>query len=230
MKNRKMLPGCHAADALGVATAEPTNRVAGSPLLTTAADATNGAEPPTSRRLAAAATQPDGPDTGPSPPPAPNHANTVGLTPLAPPRAAERRATATPTGRTADPDRVDGHSSAESSTATTESAKSEDSGNETDSRATKFASAIPESPGAEPGRLTCDFATEEPLAVPPPAEERTRERTGPRTDTLVDDPAEADDSEPTDPAEPVVSANATGTAAIAEPTPNATASAPTRPT
>jgi len=32
------------------------------------------------------------------------------------------------------------------------------------------------------------------------------------------------------PAEPVVSANATGIAATAEPTPNATANAPTRPT
>jgi hypothetical protein len=34
---------------------------------------------------------------------------------------------------------------------------------------------------------------------------------------------------PDEPAEPVSSANATGIAAIAEPTPNATASAPTRP-
>ena len=37
-------------------------------------------------------------------------------------------------------------------------------------------------------------------------------------------------AEPLDPAEPAVSANANGTDAIAEPTPNATANAPTRPT
>jgi hypothetical protein len=49
---------------------------------------------------------------------------------------------------------------------------------------------------------------------------------------LVDDPAVAvdDDSEPVDPADPVVSANATGIAAIPDPTPRATANAPTRPT
>lgn len=49
---------------------------------------------------------------------------------------------------------------------------------------------------------------------------------------LVDDPAVAvdDESEPVDPADPVVSANATGIAATAEPTPNAIANAPTRPT
>ena len=44
-------------------------------------------------------------------------------------------------------------------------------------------------------------------------------------------PADEDESDdPDDPPDPVVSANATGTDATAEPTPNATASAPTRPT
>ena len=49
---------------------------------------------------------------------------------------------------------------------------------------------------------------------------------------LVDDSvlAEDDDSEPVDPAEPVVSANANGIAASPDPTPRATANAPTRPT
>jgi hypothetical protein len=49
---------------------------------------------------------------------------------------------------------------------------------------------------------------------------------------LVDDPAVAvdDESEPVDPADPVVSANATGIAAIPDPTPRANANAPTRPT
>ncbi|MFM9032701.1 MAG: hypothetical protein ACKOQ4_00125 [Mycobacterium sp.] len=51
-----------------------------------------------------------------------------------------------------------------------------------------------------------------------------------------DDPEPADDSddavesEPVDPPDPVVSANAAGIAATAEPTPRATAKAPTRPT
>ena len=46
----------------------------------------------------------------------------------------------------------------------------------------------------------------------------------------VDDP-DCDELEPVEPAEPVGSANATpGIDAIAAPTPNATASAPTRPT
>jgi hypothetical protein len=44
---------------------------------------------------------------------------------------------------------------------------------------------------------------------------------------VLDDAAE---SEPVDPAEPVVSARAAGAEAIADPTPSATASAPTRPT
>jgi hypothetical protein len=42
--------------------------------------------------------------------------------------------------------------------------------------------------------------------------------------------AESAELDPVEPAEPVVSANATGTDATAEPTPNATANAPTRPT
>jgi hypothetical protein len=45
------------------------------------------------------------------------------------------------------------------------------------------------------------------------------------------DEAEVEESDdPDDPADPVVSANATGTDATAEPTPRATASAPTLPT
>lgn len=58
-------------------------------------------------------------------------------------------------------------------------------------------------------------------------------REGPRDGVLVeaaDTDRESAAAEPLDPAEPVVSANASGTAAIAEPTPRANASAPTRPT
>ena len=47
-------------------------------------------------------------------------------------------------------------------------------------------------------------------------------------DVESDDAAESED--PVEPPDPVVSANATGTATTAEPTPNATANAPTRPT
>jgi hypothetical protein len=47
---------------------------------------------------------------------------------------------------------------------------------------------------------------------------------------LVDSPDDGCDWSPVDPAEPVVSAYDMGIAAIAEPTPNATARAPTRPT
>jgi hypothetical protein len=49
---------------------------------------------------------------------------------------------------------------------------------------------------------------------------------------VLDDEAPADESalDPVDPPEPVVSANANGIAAAAEPTPKATANAPTRPT
>ena len=47
----------------------------------------------------------------------------------------------------------------------------------------------------------------------------------------VDAPADdVSEPEPVDPGDPVVSAKATGTEAIAEPTPSTTASAPTRPT
>jgi hypothetical protein len=46
----------------------------------------------------------------------------------------------------------------------------------------------------------------------------------------VVDPALVESAVELDPAEPVVSANAIGIDATAEPTPNATANAPTRPT
>jgi hypothetical protein len=49
--------------------------------------------------------------------------------------------------------------------------------------------------------------------------------------SAVDDSVDAESAlDPVDPPEPVVSANATGTDATADPTPSATASAPTRPT
>jgi hypothetical protein len=45
-----------------------------------------------------------------------------------------------------------------------------------------------------------------------------------------DDVVDVESDDPVEPPDPVVSANATGTATTAEPTPNATANAPTRPT
>jgi hypothetical protein len=66
----------------------------------------------------------------------------------------------------------------------------------------------------------------ESLDGPPRAAEVARE--GAFDDAGVTDDESAD-LEPADPADPVVSANATGIDAIADPTPNATARAPTRP-
>jgi len=74
----------------------------------------------------------------------------------------------------------------------------------------------------------------ESVAVEPPRPVRAAPRDG--TDDVdaddesddVDDDDESD--EPVEPPEPVVSASATGTDTTAEPTPNATANAPTRPT
>ena len=77
---------------------------------------------------------------------------------------------------------------------------------------------------------------EDPPAESPAAEPARPARAGPRDGAFVDsdaadpEPAESAELDPDDPAEPVVSANATGTDATAEPTPNATANAPTRPT
>ena len=59
-------------------------------------------------------------------------------------------------------------------------------------------------------------------------------RAAPRAGLVAADPDEADVSaesdDPVEPPDPVVSANATGTATTADPTPSATANAPTRPT
>jgi hypothetical protein len=77
-----------------------------------------------------------------------------------------------------------------------------------------------------PRALTADEDADEDLPL------RTT-RDGPRDGVLgevADTDGESDTAEPVDPAEPDVSANANGTDAIAEPTPSATANAPTRPT
>ena len=104
-------------------------------------------------------------------------------------------------------------------------------------------STPPGSRPPDPSRPSAESAPTEPDAGKPAP--GTRPRTGPdrppdpgeaavdgrlaedRGVEDADDEPEA--SEPAEPADPVVSASATGTGATAEPTPNATASAPTRP-
>ena len=74
---------------------------------------------------------------------------------------------------------------------------------------------------------------DEPLpdALPDDAPRPARARDGTDVFAADDESAPAESTlDPDDPADPVVSANATGTDATAEPTPNATANAPTRPT
>lgn len=74
---------------------------------------------------------------------------------------------------------------------------------------------------------------EGPAEAPPPAEsapaDSPPDRTAPRAGRAVDVPEDESALDPVEPEEPVVSAAATGTDAIAEPTPRATANAPTRP-
>jgi hypothetical protein len=79
--------------------------------------------------------------------------------------------------------------------------------------------------GAPPSRTPASLDPDGDAPIP-----RPDRRAG--APALVDDPAVAvdDESEPIDPADPVVSANATGIAAIPDPTPRASANAPTRPT
>jgi len=98
MKNRRMLPGCHAPNAAapGDATTDPTNDAegaTGSPLLTAAAAGAAVRDAPfSSRRLAANAVHASGAAAGESPvPPEANHANTSEPTPRTPPAAAAAR-------------------------------------------------------------------------------------------------------------------------------------------
>jgi hypothetical protein len=87
----------------------------------------------------------------------------------------------------------------------------------------------PEVPEPDPRRLesTEDPPPEEPLRAPDRAD---RDDADDVEDPDGDAPAEFDPDDPDDPDDPVVSANANGTDEIADPTPRATASAPTRPT
>ena len=104
MKNRRTLPGCHVADALGEATADPTGP-AGPLLLTAAAGAAVDTDPFNSRRLAAATVHASGVAAGVSPlPPAPRHAKTSPRKPCTPPAAARITGAAAAAGNVAGSD------------------------------------------------------------------------------------------------------------------------------
>ena len=171
-------------------------------------------EEPTSRRLTANPAQPSGEAPGLSPLlPEPNQDNRLPPTPLTPPDAASARGvTVMEAGSTT----AAGVATASRETGPEVSIVSEgtdDEPNDTDGVA---AGAV--AVGKE-FLCECDEAARLVEAAP---------RAGPRAGTLVETESEA--LEPDAPAEPVVSATAIGIAAVAQPIPNATANAPTRPT
>lgn len=90
----------------------------------------------------------------------------------------------------------------------------------------------PRTTGSSPAISTGAASPADSTAAPPrprTAEPRSERRDGP--DERVDTPEEPSaDPDPLAPADPVVSANTSGIAPAAEPIPNATAKAPTRPT
>ena len=81
--------------------------------------------------------------------------------------------------------------------------------------------------GADDGEATADPGEEDPGEEDPGEEDPGVLDSG-VLDSGKEDSCE-EDPVPADPADPVRSANATGIAPIADPTPNATANAPTRP-
>ena len=265
MKNRRTLPGCHVADALGEATADPTGP-AGPLLLTAAAGAAVDTDPFNSRRLAAATVHANGANVGPSPlPPEPNQPKRFPLTPCTPPAAARAAArmegAAAAAGDATGADEPSPAPTSESATGAIEFEPAAVSDAGIDGRSTvpglipaapatpdttelgrgcrtlEPAAAGPETPEESLPPVAGDSLPEPeatPLRRPDPAAAPPGARTGPRTvgDLVAgaDDEAVDESVEPAEPADPVVSANATGTDATAEPTPNATANAPTRPT
>ena len=255
-KIRRTAPGCHpgtTAEARGTATTAPSTAPIGSPLWTAAADCAVRA--PNSRRLAAATVHTNGSAPGsPSLPPEPSHSNTPDPRPLIPPEDAAARGAdlfrdASARGSTDEPDdditdeggTKPGLTLASSiGDAVAEAGSWDANGGMADRWRGLIASGTrPSRPSgveavageslfgeSEDGLAAADPAVtprlpavlgDTPLEAPCPA--RDAALTG----------AFTEESEAVDPAEPVVSANATGIEAIAEPTPNATARAPTRP-
>lgn len=210
-KTRKMLPGCHPPAVAAVAAA------------------------PNSRRDAASAVHANGPTTGASPSePVCNHETTAAPTTVAEPvarTAATGAADRTPVAGDASTALED---PAETTGAATSVSGISGAARVTPDRRTDGTAGVrcrvvasgsgscPREPVDEPARSTAESARG---AAP-----RSARRDGTRA--LVDAPLDPDSAalDPVDPAEPVVSAAANGIAATAEPTPRATARAPTRPT
>ena len=206
-KTRKMLPGCHPP---AVAAA------------------------PNSRRDAAATVHANGPTTGGSPSePVCNHDTTAALTTVAEPVArtavtgAADRASAAGDVSTAteDPAEITGTAtSAAGISGVTPDWRSDCTAGVRCRVVASGSESCPRDPVDEPVRSAAESARG---AAP-----RSARRDGTRALVDVDAAPDPDSAalDPVDPAEPVVSAAANGIAATAEPTPRATASAPTRPT
>ena len=189
-----------------------------------------------------------------------NHANRFEPTPRTPPAAAAARgaviaaadaaagaaagATTANSGTATDSSTTGGAESLPPTGATTEPRDGTDTSTEP--------GLTPNLPGATttPARRSRALPAEDPEPAPPPrlpedaapgdslSDDTVPDgtprpaRAGPRdgTEDLGAEVVDDDSVEPAEPPDPVVSANAAGTAAAAEPTPNATANAPTRPT
>ena len=222
-KRRKILPGCHPAAAIDAATG-----ATGSPVVTAATASVVLAALPDSRRDTATTADPNGATAGPSPPePDPSHANTSAPTPTAEPDAAIAAPasgveTVCPAAEFTESD--DGPPWA--SSADTADETGETTGVSTDTEPRRPEAAATDTSPPERADPT-DAPPDECEPEPEPRPDR-RDGTLAFVDPAEDNPSP--EPEPVDPAEPVVSANAIGTEAIAEPIPNATANAPTRPT
>jgi len=191
---------------------------------------------PNSRRDAASAVHANGPTTGASPSePVCNHDTTAAPTTVAEPVArtaatgAADRTSAAEDDSTAieDPDDTTGATTSASRISRVTPDRRTDGTAGVRCRVVASGSgSCPRDPVDEPARSTAESARG---AAP-----RSARRDGTRAlvDADVDAPPDPDSAalDPVDPAEPVVSAAANGIAAIAEPTPRATARAPTRPT
>ena len=251
-KKRRMLPGCHApiADADGEATlaAAPTNGPTGSPVVVAAAGLAVLADAPDSRRVAARAVHINGAAAGASPLPEPNQDNRFDPTSLTEVEAVAARGVAVATGAAVAAGTGDAGEELSTTVVGASTTTPVGTGVSTDVREEPLLPADGDgtdgvvSTGEVLSEL-CRVGAAEAGEPPPRTGESEAVDDGdaplPRPDrragalALVEEPADADEPEvpvPVDPAEPVVSAYASGIAARPEPTPRATASAPTRPT
>lgn len=236
MNVRRMLPGCHPPSA---AADDAAVGPAGSALLIAAA-ALVVFDALSSRRDAASAAHANGPATGASPPePVCSHDNTeapTAVTEPAPRTAAAGAATGV------------GAATTEPAAGTPIGAKSSATAEEPDDTTGEGISTAGVTGIATDGRTDGTVGVRRPgAAAGPESCERVEDRgpgaaaaapgEGPRPprrgDTAVDAdgaPCASAEPDPVDPADPVVSANANGIDAAADPIPSATARAPTRPT